>query len=70
MSRFYSSMYQKDKVMCILKFRFTVLQNQHSKIQSGPHNFEESRFVMTFLSKLGVTEILYSLVLVLEGKAA
>ena len=37
-------------------------------IQSGPHAFDESRFVMTFLTILGVIEILCSLRLVLEGK--
>ena len=38
-------------------------------IQSGPDTFYESRFVMTFLTILGVTEILCSFRLVLEGKA-
>ena len=37
-------------------------------IQSGPDAFDKSRFVMTFLTTLGVTEILYSFSLVLEGK--
>ena len=37
-------------------------------IQSGPDTFDESRFVMTFLTILGVGEILYSFRLVLEGK--
>ena len=37
-------------------------------IQSGPEAFDESRFVMTFLTILGVIEILYSLRLVQEGK--
>ena len=37
-------------------------------IQSGPDAFDESRFVMTFLTILGVTEILCSFSLVLEGK--
>ena len=37
-------------------------------IQSGPDAFDESRFVMTFLTILGVTEILCSFRLVLEGK--
>ena len=37
-------------------------------IQSGPNAFNKSRFVMTFLTILGVTEILCSLRLVLEGK--
>ena len=39
-------------------------------IQSGPDAFDESRFVMTFLTILGVgvAEILCSVRLVLEGK--
>ena len=36
--------------------------------QSGPDAFDESRFIMTFLTILGVTEILCSIRLVLEGK--
>ena len=37
-------------------------------IQSGPDASDESRFVMTFLTILGVMEILCSFRLVLEGK--
>ena len=37
-------------------------------IHSGPDAFDESRFVTTFLTILGVMEILYSFRLVLEGK--
>ena len=37
-------------------------------IQSGPDVFEESKFVMTFSTILGVMEILCSFRLVLEGK--
>ena len=37
-------------------------------IQSGPDTFDESRFVMIFLTILRVMEILCSLRLVLEGK--
>ena len=37
-------------------------------IQSGPDTFDESRFVMTFSTILGVMEILCSFRLVLEGK--
>ena len=37
-------------------------------IQSGPDTFDESRFIMTFLTILGVMEILCSFGLVLEGK--
>ena len=38
-----------------------------TRIQSGPDTFDKSRFVMTFLAILGVTEIC-SFRLVLEGK--
>ena len=37
-------------------------------IQSGPDAFDESRFVMAFLTILGVMEILCSFKLVLEEK--
>ena len=37
--------------------------------QSGPGAFDESRFVTTFLTTLGVTEMLCSFRLILEGKA-
>ena len=37
-------------------------------IKSGPDAFDESRFVMTFLTILGVMDILCSFRLVLEGK--
>ena len=37
-------------------------------IQSGPDAFDKSRFVMTFLTILGVTEILYSFRFFLEWK--
>ena len=37
-------------------------------IQSGPDTFDESRFVITFLTILGVTEILWSFRLVPEKK--
>ena len=39
-------------------------------IQLGPDAFDESKFVMTFLIISGVTEILCSFRLVLEGKTA
>ena len=38
-------------------------------VQSGPDTFDESMFFMTFLTILGVTEILCSFRLVLEGQA-
>ena len=37
-------------------------------MQSGPDVFDKSRFIMTFLTILKVTEILCSFRLVLEGK--
>ena len=37
-------------------------------IKSGPDTFNESRFVMTYLTILTVTEMLCSFRLVLEGK--
>ena len=37
-------------------------------IKSGPDAFDKSKFIMTFLIILGVTEILCSFKLVLEGK--
>ena len=43
----------------------------HSSLEpplSGPNAFDQSRFLMTFLTILGITEILCSLRLVLEGK--
>ena len=36
----------------------------------GPDAFDKSRFITTFLTILGVTEILYSFKLVLEGKTS
>ena len=37
-------------------------------MQPGRDPFDKSRFITTFLTILGVTEILYSFKLVLEGK--
>ena len=39
-----------------------------TQVQSGPDAFDESRFVMTFLTILGVTEISCSFRLVLKEK--
>ena len=39
------------------------------RIQSGPDAFDKSRFIMTFLTILGVPEILCSFKLVLDRKA-
>ena len=40
----------------------------NTRIQSGPDVFDESRFVMTFLTIFEVKEILCSFRLVIEGK--
>ena len=48
--------------LCLQFFRTT------TGIQSGPDAFDESKFVMTFLTILGVTEISCCYRLVLEGK--
>ena len=50
-----------------MKFRLTVLTTAIN-IKSGPDTFDESRFVMTFLTILEVTEILCGFRLILEGK--
>ena len=50
------------KVQALQFFRDT------TGIQSGPDAFNESRFIMTFLTILKVKEILCSFGLVLEGK--
>ena len=39
-----------------------------TRIQSGPDNFDKPKFTMTFLTNLGITEILCSFQLVLEWK--
>ena len=52
-----------------MKFRLTVLTTAIN-IKSGPDTFDESRFVMTFLTILEVTEILYSDKLVLKGQTS
>ena len=39
-----------------------------TEIQSGPDAFDESRFIMTFLTILGVPEVLCSFRVVLAGK--
>ena len=44
------------------------LAYNQDQIQLGPDAFDKSRFVMTFLIILGVTEALCSFRLVLEGK--
>ena len=41
---------------------------RNTGIQSGPDTFEKSKLVMTFLTNSGVTEVLCSFRLALEGK--
>ena len=66
---------KQDSFRHILKSSGSMYENSGSKFfrtttgtQSGPHAFDDSRLVMTFLTILGVTEILCSFRLVLEGK--
>ena len=55
-----------------MKSSASICESSDSKfftgIQSGPDAFDESRFVMTFLTIFGVIEMLCSFRLVLEGK--
>ena len=44
------------------------LRTTTTRIQPGPDAFDKSRFIMTFLTILGVRELLWSFKLVLEGK--
>ena len=66
---------KQDSFRHILKSSASVYESSGSQffgtttgIQSGPDVFDESRFNMTFLTILGVTEILCSFRLTLEGK--
>ena len=65
----------QDSLRNILKSSASMYESWGSKflrtiteIQSGPDVFDESRFIMTFLTILGVTEILCSFKLDLEGE--
>ena len=65
----------ENKALSDTYWRFNMYENLGSQffttttgIQSGLDAFDESRFVMTFLTILRVMEILYSFRLVLEGK--
>ena len=67
--------WKQDSFIHILKSSANMYESSGSRffrtttgIQSGPDAFDESRFVMTFLTTLGVREILCSFRLVLEGK--
>ena len=65
----------ENKALSDTYWRFNMYESLGSQffttttgIQSGLDAFDESRFVMTFLTTLRVTEILCSFWLVLEGK--
>ena len=63
-----SDTYSRVKLVCMtVQAQFFITT---TGMQSGANNFEESRFVMTFLTILGVMEILGSFRLVLKGKTA
>ena len=66
---------KQDSFRHILKSSASLCESSGSQffmtttgIQSGPDVFDESKFVMTFLTILGVMEILCSFRLVLERK--
>ena len=66
---------KQDSLRHILKSLGSMYESSGSQfyrtttgIKSGPDAFDESRFIMTFLTILGVMEILCNLRLVLEGK--
>ena len=68
---------KQDSLRHILKSSASTYESSGSQffrtttgIQSGPDAFDESRFIMTFLTILGVIEILCSFRLVLEGKTS
>ena len=67
---------RQDSFRHILKSSASMYESSGSQffktttnIQSGPDAFDESRLVITFLTTLGITEILCSFRLVLEKKA-
>ena len=66
---------ENDSFRHILKSSASIYESSGSQffrtttgIQSGPDAFDESRFVMTFLTIMGVMEILCNFRLVIEGK--
>ena len=66
---------KQDSLRHLLKSSANMYENSGSQffrtttgIQSGPDAFGKSRFIMTYLTILGVTEILCSFKLILEGK--
>ena len=63
-----SDTYWRVQLVCSKVQAHSSLEPPLEYIQSGPDALDKSRFVMTFLTIFGVTEILYSFRLVLEGK--
>ena len=66
---------ENDSFRHILKSSASIYESSGSQffrtttgIQSGPDAFDEPRFVMTFLTIMGVMEILCNFRLVIEGK--
>ena len=59
---------KQDSFRNLLKSSGPQLVRTTTGIQSGPHDFDESSLVMIFLIVSGITEILYSFRLVLEGR--
>ena len=51
-----------------MKIKFLTVLRTTTGIESGPYAFGKSRLVMTLLTNLGVTEILYSFILALKCK--
>ena len=72
-----SNLEKKDSIRHLLKSSASMYESSGSYffrtttgLQSGPDAFDESRFVMTFLTILVVMEILCSFRLVLEAKTS
>ena len=61
-TRLLQTLIDRVQLVCAQFFRTT------TGIQSEPDAFDKSRFIMTFLTILGVMEILCNFRLVLEGK--
>ena len=59
--------YRRVQLVCM---KIQAHSNSTTIIISGPDAFDESRFLLTFLTILEVTEILRSFRLVLEGKTS
>ena len=69
----YNNLKKQDSLRHILKSSASMHEGSGSQlfktttgIQSGPDTFDESRFVRTFLTSLGITEIFCSFRLVIQ----